>query len=91
MGGWFTDAGGIAEADRVAVWDPATQRWGALGSNGSGNGALDSTVSALAVLPDGNLYVGGSFINAGNNPLANYVASYQTVNAFRVFVPAITR
>ncbi|WP_298401644.1 hypothetical protein [uncultured Chloroflexus sp.] len=91
VGGWFTNAGGNAAADYVAVWNPATGQWSALGSNGSGDGALNDSVLALAVAPDGEVYVGGGFTNAGNNPLASYVASYRIASVFRVFVPAINR
>ncbi|WP_299644893.1 hypothetical protein [uncultured Chloroflexus sp.] len=91
VGGMFTDVAGINTADYVAVWNPATGQWSGLGSNGSGDGALNDSVLALAVAPDGEVYVGGGFTNAGNNPLASYVASYRIASVFRVFVPAINR
>lgn len=89
VGGRFDNAAGIAEADRVAVWDPATGTWSALGSNGSGDGALNGVVYALAIAPDGKVYMGGAFINAGNNPLADFVTVY--LPEYLVFVPAISR
>jgi uncharacterized repeat protein (TIGR01451 family) len=72
-GGWFTDTAGIAEADWVARWD-GTQ-WRALGSNGSGNGALNYAVLALAV-SGSDVYVGGRFRDAAGNPAADYVAQW---------------
>src|SRR5688572_12407017 len=47
VGGAFTNAAGIAEADMIAKWDGAS--WSAVGSNGFGNGALNDVVYGLAV------------------------------------------
>ncbi|MCS6888813.1 MAG: hypothetical protein NZQ09_11435, partial [Chloroflexus sp.] len=77
VGGWFANAAGIAEADYVAMWEPATQTWSALGSNGSGNGALNDIVTALAIAPDGKVYVGGWFANAAGIAEADYVAMWE--------------
>ncbi len=73
VGGFFTDAGGIPEADRVARWDGSS--WSALG--GSGNGALapGSVVLDLAV-SGGDVYVGGFFQDAAGNLAADLVAAY---------------
>ena len=70
LGGNFQDAADIATADYVAKWNGTS--WSALGSNGAGNGALNSHVYALAVLgPD--LFVGGKFTNAsGADNLARW-------------------
>lgn len=73
VGGQFFNAAGIAEADGVARWDGSS--WSALGSNGSGNGALNNTVQALAVFK-GELYVGGLFTDAAGIPAADYAASW---------------
>jgi hypothetical protein len=61
VGGGFTTAGG-STANRVAVWDIATQTWSSLGT-GDENG-VDDSVGAFAV-HDGKLYVGGDFTTAG--------------------------
>ena len=62
-GGDFTDAAGFAEADRIALFNGST--WSALGSNGAGDGALNSSV--YAIVPSGsNIYAGGEFTNAGS-------------------------
>jgi hypothetical protein len=63
-GGIFTNAAGIATADYVAKWNGSS--WSALGSNGAGNGSLNSTVYALAVIQN-DLWVGGDFLNVNNN------------------------
>ncbi|MDW8391392.1 MAG: hypothetical protein RMK84_14800, partial [Oscillochloridaceae bacterium] len=75
VGGWFTNAAGIAEADYVARWDGTN--WNALG--GSGNGALNSWVNALAA-SGGDVYVGGAFTNAAGIPQADYVARWDGTN-----------
>lgn len=61
VGGLFTTAGGIA-ANRIAMWDPATNTWSALGSG------MDNFVQCLAVLPSGELVAGGGFSTAGGVP-----------------------
>jgi hypothetical protein len=72
VGGDFTDAAGIPEADFVVAWDGDS--WGALGSNGAGNGALGSTVFTLDTYGSGYVYVGGAFTNAAGIPEADRVA-----------------
>ena len=71
VGGTFTDAAGIATADRIAKWDGSA--WSGLGDNGAGNGALGGTVQALAV-SGSDLYVGGRFTNAAGIATADFVA-----------------
>jgi hypothetical protein len=74
-GGKFTDAGGDPAADYVAKWDG--HEWSALGSNGSGGGAIPTTSEAdvIALAPDGDsIDVGGVFDNAGAHPAADNIA-----------------
>ncbi|MFZ5821523.1 MAG: S-layer homology domain-containing protein [Chloroflexota bacterium] len=78
-GGWFTNAANIPEADYIAKWDISTQAWSALGSDGAGNGALNSNVFALVVNGD-DLYVGGRFTNAANLGAADYLARWDGSN-----------
>jgi hypothetical protein len=73
VGGFFQNAGGIAEADYIARWNGSA--WSALGSNGSGDGALECCVHALAVSGT-NLYVGGTFSNAAGIPTADFIARW---------------
>ncbi len=73
IGGDFVNADGIATADYLAKWDGTN--WSNVSSNGSGNGALDSVVSALG--SDANyLYVSGFFANVGGIDDADYVARW---------------
>lgn len=75
VGGSFTDAAGIAEADGVAVWNTTTRRWAALGDNGQGDGALANAVSRLAVAGD-MLYAGGLFQDAASIAAADFIAAW---------------
>jgi hypothetical protein len=52
VGGYFTSAGSVS-ASNIAVFDPASQQWQAMGS-------LDSSVYALAVY-NNEIYAGGKF------------------------------
>ncbi|MDB5267652.1 MAG: hypothetical protein JWP58_692, partial [Hymenobacter sp.] len=73
VGGYFTQAGGVA-AGNVARWNGTA--WSPLGAGtANGNGASGSTVSALAVAPNGDVYVGGQFTQAGG-VAANAVARW---------------
>jgi len=84
VGGQFTDVKNngtvLAEADRIAKWDPLLGNWSALGSNGAGNGSLNNGVTALAVDGSGSLYVGGGFTDVNNNgnvlAEADYIAKW---------------
>jgi hypothetical protein len=69
VGGEFTDAGGIPNADRIATWNGSN--WNAVSSSTSfiSNGR----VSAIAVYA-GRVYAGGSFQNAGSHPDADFLA-----------------
>lgn len=76
-GGMFTDvydgAAHVPEADYIARWDGA--HWSALGGNGSGGGALNHRVTALAA--NGvDLYVGGYFTGADNHGTLDATAAY---------------
>lgn len=66
VGGPFTNAGGHANADRIAAWDGSS--WSALGT-GINNGAVAAIAAA-----GGKVYAGGTFVNAGGNPDADFLA-----------------
>ena len=57
--------------------------WAAVGTGSGGDGSLNSTVNALAVI-NGDLYVGGSFTNVVNNGIAigaaDYIAKWDGTN-----------
>jgi trimeric autotransporter adhesin len=67
----------LPEADYIAKWNGSS--WSALGNNGAGGGALNSSVYVLAA-SGANLYAGGSFYNVSNNgteiPEADYIAKW---------------
>jgi hypothetical protein len=58
--GSFAAMGGAANTAGIAVWDPATSTWAAMGTGLSGGAGV-----CLIVGPDGSVYVGGSFTGAG--------------------------
>ncbi|MCX6050326.1 MAG: hypothetical protein NT075_34960 [Chloroflexi bacterium] len=66
-GGWFTKAGGSA-ANYIASWDG--NAWSALGVGVRPEPFFsEAPISALAI-SNGALYVGGRFVNAGNQAIA---------------------
>lgn len=67
VGGSLGIAGDVA-VGAVARWSRSTQTWSPLGSGVSGNGG---GVVALALLPDGDIIVGGNFTTAGGQPASN--------------------
>ncbi|MEA2132258.1 MAG: hypothetical protein QOC68_167 [Solirubrobacteraceae bacterium] len=72
VGGEFFDAGGMANADRIARWNGSS--WSALSSTPASQ-ISNGGVFAIAVTSD-KLYVGGTFTNAGGNPDADFVAAW---------------
>jgi hypothetical protein len=66
VGGKFTDAGGIANADRIAKWNGST--WSAVSS--STEQISNGEVFAIAV-SGGKVYAGGVFTNAGTSDADN--------------------
>lgn len=58
VGGSFEVAGGVRTAN-LAIWDPATGAWSSLGTG------FNAGVTALAVLPTGELVAGGGFTMVG--------------------------
>jgi trimeric autotransporter adhesin len=69
VGGEFTDAGGLPDADRIAVWNGSS--WSAVSSSASQ--ISNGRVSAIAVSA-GNVYAGGNFTNAGGDADADFLA-----------------
>jgi hypothetical protein len=66
VGGKFTDAGGIANADRIAKWNGSS--WSAVSS--STEQITNGEVFAIAV-SGGKVYAGGTFTNAGTHGADN--------------------
>jgi hypothetical protein len=69
VGGEFTDAGGIPNADRIATWNGTS--WGAVSSSTSQ--ISNGRISAIAVT-GGKVYAGGTFQNAGGEANADFLA-----------------
>lgn len=59
IGGTFTNADGIANADFIVKYTPSTNTYSALSTG------MNNTVNALAVGLDGKLYASGNFTTAG--------------------------
>lgn len=79
-GGLFHHAG-TTFVSNVAAWNPATNNWSDLG------GGCNGLVSALAVLPNGDLVAGGNFTMAGGQP-ANHRACWDGVS-WSPFAPGL--
>jgi hypothetical protein len=69
VGGNFVNAGGRANADRIAKWNGAS--WSAIGNVPLTNGS----VFAIAYHA-GKVYVGGTFQDAGGDPKADFLAAW---------------
>ncbi|WP_448540453.1 beta strand repeat-containing protein [Roseiflexus sp.] len=70
VGGFFTTAGGVSDANYIARWDGTT--WSGLLS---GTFGINSQVNTIA-LSGTDVYVGGRFTNAGGVPGANSIARW---------------
>lgn len=69
FGGRFALIEGI-EVNNIAKWNSITREWSALGDG------LNDTVVAMVFDDNGNLYVGGTFTNAGGDPNADSIAKW---------------
>jgi hypothetical protein len=70
VGGGFSNAGGLPNADRIAKWNGSS--WTAVSSS-TAQFPDNTSVDAIAV-DDDNVYVGGNFKDAGGNTLADHLA-----------------
>jgi trimeric autotransporter adhesin len=70
-GGSFANVGPAGKCDRFCWWDPASEGWQALGTidNAISNGSI-----ADVALSGSTIYIGGSFVDASGNELADTVA-----------------
>lgn len=69
VGGWFTDAAGDPNMDRIARWNITTSTWHALGTG------LNGYVKEIVQMGT-DIIVAGSFTDAGGDPNADYVAKW---------------
>jgi hypothetical protein len=60
-GGDFTQMGGVANTNAIAVWDPVAGSWAAMGTGAAGG----TVVYSLSVLPNGNVVAVGNFTSMG--------------------------
>lgn len=63
--GSFLNMDAVANTLRIAIWDPVTLTWSAMGTG------INGTVRALAVSADGGVFAGGSFTDAGGTTVVN--------------------
>lgn len=68
VGGTFASMGGVANTSAIARWNPVTETWSAM-STGMTGGAPQ--VLAIAVAPNGDVYAGGGFTDAGGSGADN--------------------
>jgi hypothetical protein len=60
VGGSFTDAGGVAAADKLARWNPVSETWESVVAG------INNDVYCMDFDANGDLYIGGSFTDLGS-------------------------
>lgn len=81
VGGNFTNAGGIADADYLARYTPSTNLFSAFNAT-----PLNSGVNVLKLMPNGNVLVGGFFTDAGGGASADFLCQLNlTTGAYTAF------
>lgn len=60
VGGTFTNAGGVTNANFLARWDPTSEAWESVVAG------INSYVHCMAFDANGDLYIGGEFTNLGS-------------------------
>jgi hypothetical protein len=73
VGGYFTDAGTVADADYLARWNPITNLWEAVVAG------ISAPVRCMAFDANGDLYIGGDFENLGDGD-GDYIAKITDIN-----------
>lgn len=71
IAGAFASASGVANTSRIAYYDPADGLFHAMGT-----GALNNSVSYLAIGSDGSVYAAGSFTQMGGIANTNNIARW---------------
>lgn len=72
VGGSFTSAGGVANTNGIARYNPSTAAWSACGTGA----AVGGVVRTLAVGTAGNIYAGGSFTSMGGVANTRFIARW---------------
>jgi hypothetical protein len=70
VGGTFDNWAGIPEADRIVKYTVSTGTWSALGTT-----PINGDVTSIAIAANGDIYIGGGFVNAGGAGTADYLAA----------------
>lgn len=73
VGGNFTDAGGVAGADYLARWNPATEKWEAVVAG------IPAKVWSMSFDANGDLYIGGEFTDFGSAD-GDYIVKITDIN-----------
>ena len=81
VGGAFTNAGGDTDADYLARWNPISEAWEAVGNSAFTSDGSGIYVWCMEFDANGDLYVGGNFINAGGVAEADYIVKVATPSA----------
>jgi len=71
VGGDFIGMNGIGGRDYIAQYNPYTDAWATVGAGGS----VNDVVRDIAIAPNGDVYIGGDFLNCGGGG-GDYVAYY---------------
>lgn len=79
VGGRFTDAGGVTDADYLARWNPVSEAWEAIGTPNTGTASI-TNIFAIVFDASGNLYVGGAFADFAGIADADYFAKWDGTN-----------
>jgi len=82
VGGDFTNIAGVTDANYIAKYAVETGNWSKVGTGISyPSGAV---VLAIAISPDGTIFIGGDFDTAGGDTNCNYIAYFdKTANDWR--------
>lgn len=85
-GGSFVQSGPV-DLNKIARWDSATDTWGPLGLGINNDTGFNHDVYALALMPNGDLVVGGDFTTAGG-AAHNYIARWNfTTSTWSAMAP----
>ena len=79
VGGGFLSAGS-SQAQNIAVWNRATGQWSALDNTSTVKG-VSGTVFSILPLSNGDVYIGGSFLNAGSIA-ANHIVKWNSATGW---------
>lgn len=71
IGGDFTGFDGVAGRDYIVAYDPITETFATVGAGS----AVTGLVTSIAIAPNGDVYIGGAFLNVADAN-GDYVAYY---------------